>query len=153
PRSDRSSLTRFAWLAIATAIATITLKTAAWVITGSVGLLSDAAESAVNLVAAVVALVTLRIAARPASKAYPSGDCKAQYFSAALAGVLAIVAAGVTLVTSLDLFPTPRPLSAVGVGLVIAVVASVLNGTVAMVLLRAGRKQRSAVLTADGKHL
>ncbi|WP_134774560.1 cation diffusion facilitator family transporter [Ornithinimicrobium flavum] len=153
PGSDRRSLTRFAWLAIATAIATITLKTAAWVVTGSVGLLSDAAESVVNLVAAVVALVTLRIAARPASKAYHYGHSKAEYFSAAIEGVMIFIAASVILVSSVERFINPQPLSDVGLGLVIAVVASVLNGTVAMVLLRAGRVHRSAVLTADGKHL
>lgn len=148
-----STLRKFAWLSVATAIVTIALKIGAWWVTGSVGLLSDAAESVVNLVAAVVALVTLRIAARPASKAFQFGHSKAEYFSAAIEGVMIFIAASVILVTSVERFLNPRPLSDVGIGLIIAVVASVLNGAVAVVLLRAGRKYRSAVLTADGKHL
>lgn len=150
---DRSSLTKFAWLAIAAAIATIALKTGAWVVTGSVGLLSDAAESIVNLVAAVVALITLRIAARPADDSHHFGHSKAEYFSAAVEGVMIFLAAAVILVTSVERFIHPAPLENVGLGLVVSAVASVINGAVALVLMRAGRAHRSAVLTADGKHL
>lgn len=153
PQGSRGSLTKYAWLAIATAIATIALKTGAWVVTGSVGLLSDAAESVVNLVAAVVALITLKIAARPADKNHHFGHSKAEYFSAAIEGVMIFIAASVILISSVERFINPAPLENVGVGLLISGVASVLNGTVAVILMRAGTRHRSAVLSADGKHL
>ena len=146
-------LTRYAWLSIAAAIATIALKTAAWAMTGSVGLLSDAAESTVNLVAAVVALIALRVAAKPATEQFLYGRAKAEYFSAAVEGTMIFVAAAVILVTSVERFIHPRPLDNVGPALAISVVASIINGGVALVLLRAGRRHRSITLTADGKHL
>ncbi|MDO5738820.1 MAG: cation diffusion facilitator family transporter [Ornithinimicrobium sp.] len=146
-------LTRFAWLSIAAAVTTIALKSTAWLITGSVGLLSDAAESIVNLVAAVVALVALRVALRPPDRKHNYGHSKAEYFSAALEGLMIFVAAAVILVASIDRFLHPAPLDNLGVGLLISVVASVINGGVAFVLLRGGKKHRSITLTADGKHL
>ena len=152
-RTQPVDLTRFAWLAIAAAVLTIALKTIAWQITGSVGLLSDAAESVVNLVAAIVALVALRVAILPADKNHNFGHSKAEYFSAALEGLMIFIAAAVILVTSIERFLNPRPLENVGIGLAVSVVASVVNGLVAMVLLRAGAKHRSITLTADGKHL
>lgn len=151
--ADRAALTKYAWLAIAAAIATIALKAGAWLLTGSVGLLSDAAESVVNLVAAVVALVALRIAARPADKSHNFGHSKAEHFSAAIEGVMIFVAATVILVSSVERFLNPQPLENLGIGLVVSAVATVLNGVVAVILMRAGRRHRSAVLTADGKHL
>ena len=150
PRMD---LTRYAWLSIFTAIVTITLKTSAWALTGSVGLLSDAAESTVNLVAAVVALIALKVAARPASERFLYGRAKAEYFSAAVEGAMIFVAAGVILVTAVERFINPRPLENIGWGLAIIMVASVLNGLVALVLIRVGRRHRSITLRADGKHL
>lgn len=150
PRMD---LTRYAWLSIFAAIVTITLKTSAWALTGSVGLLSDAAESTVNLVAAVVALIALKVAARPASERFLYGRAKAEYFSAAVEGAMIFVAAGVILVTAVERFINPRPLENIGWGLAIIVVASVLNGLVALVLIRVGRRHRSITLRADGKHL
>lgn len=152
-RSEPVDLTRFAWLAIAAAVLTIALKTVAWQITGSVGLLSDAAESVVNLVAAIVALVALRVAIMPPDKNHHFGHSKAEYFSAALEGLMIFVAAAVILASSIERFLNPRPLENVGIGLGVSVVASVVNGLVAMVLLRAGAKHRSITLTADGKHL
>ncbi|SJN42692.1 Cobalt-zinc-cadmium resistance protein [Luteococcus japonicus LSP_Lj1] len=146
-------LTRFAWLSIAAAVATIALKTFAWRITGSVGLLSDAAESVVNLVAAVVALIALRVAIKPPDKDHNFGHSKAEYFSAAVEGAMIFVAAGVIMVSAVQRFLHPQPLENVGVGLLVSVVASVLNGSVAWVLLRAGKQYRSMTLTADGKHL
>ncbi|WP_446721060.1 cation diffusion facilitator family transporter [Luteococcus sp. H138] len=146
-------LTRFAWLSIAAALATIALKTVAWRITGSVGLLSDAAESVVNLVAAIVALMALRLAIKPPDKDHNFGHSKAEYFSAAIEGAMIFVAAGVIVVTAVQRFLHPQPLENVGVGLLVSVVASVLNGTVAWVLLRAGKQYRSMTLVADGKHL
>lgn len=151
PRPE--DLTRFAWLSIAAALLTIALKGTAWLLTDSVGLLSDAAESTVNLVAAVVALVALRVALRPPDHNHNYGHSKAEYFSAAVEGVMIFVAAAVILMVSVQRFLDPAPLENVGIGLVIAVVASVVNGTVAWVLLRAGRKHRSITLTADGRHL
>ena len=146
-------LTRFAWLSIAAALLTIGLKTTAWLLTGSVGLLSDAAESLVNLVAAIAALVALRVALLPPDKNHNYGHSKAEYFSAAIEGLMIFIAAAVILATSVDRFLHPQPLSNVGVGLLVSVVASVVNGAVAWVLLRAGSKHRSITLTADGKHL
>ena len=146
-------LTRFAWLSIAAAVVTIGMKTTAWMMTGSVGLLSDAAESVVNLVAGVVALIALNVAAAPASERYTYGRTKAEYFSAAIEGMMIFVAAAVILVSAVERFLNPRPLDNVGIGLVISIVASVVNGAVAIVLLRAGRRYRSLTLTADGHHL
>ena len=151
--TDRASLTKFAWLSIAAALATIALKTTAWWITGSVGLLSDAAESTVNLVAAIVALIALTVAARPADDSHQFGHSKAEYFSAAAEGQMIFVAAIFIIWTAVERFLNPRPLEDVGIGLAISVIASILNGAVAFVLMRAGRKHNSLTLTADGKHL
>lgn len=153
PVHQKVDLTKFAWLSIAAAILTITLKAGAWVMTGSVGLLSDAAESVVNLVAAVVALIALRVAIRPATERFLYGRAKAEYFSAAVEGMMIFAAAGVILVTSVERFLNPQPLENVGWGLAISVVASLINGGVALVLLRAGRTHGSITLRADGKHL
>lgn len=151
--TNRARLQRFAWLSIAAAIATIVLKTGAWWLTGSVGLLSDAAESVVNLVAAVVALIALRVAARPADDNHNFGHAKAEYFSAGVEGAMIFVAAAVILVAAVERLLHPRPLESLGAGVLISVVAAALNGAVALVLLRAGRQYRSITLTADGKHL
>lgn len=153
PSSSAVDLTRFAWLSIAAAIATIALKTGAWAMTGSVGLLSDAAESTVNLVAAVVALIALKVAARPATERFLYGRAKAEYFSAAVEGAMIFVAAAVILVTAVERFVNPQPLENVGWGLAISVIASIINGAVAFVLIRAGRRHRSITLRADGRHL
>lgn len=151
--SSGRDLTKFAWLSIAAAITTIALKTGAWLVTGSVGLLSDAAESLVNLVAAVIALAALKVSARPADEKFTFGRAKAEYFSAAIEGMMIFVAAAVILVASVQRFLHPQPLESVGMGLLISVAASLINAAVAIVLLRAGRKHRSLALTADGKHL
>lgn len=152
-RPATADLTKYAWLSIAAAIATIALKTGAWAATDSVGLLSDAAESTVNLVAAVVALIALKVAARPATERFMYGRAKAEYFSAAVEGAMIFVAAAVIIVVSVERFVHPAPLENVGIGLIISVVASVLNGVVALVLLRAGKQHNSITLRADGKHL
>ncbi len=146
-------LSRFAYLSIAAAVATIALKTVAWLMTGSVGLLSDAAESVVNLVAAIVALIALKVAIKPPDKNHHYGHSKAEYFSAMVEGVMIFVAAAVILVTSVQRFLHPQPLENVGIGLGVSVIASVINGLVAFVLIRAGRRHRSLTLTADGRHL
>lgn len=150
PRVD---LTKFAWLSIAAAVVTIALKTTAWWVTGSVGLLSDAAESVVNLIAAVVALFALRIAARPADKNHNFGHSKAEYFSSAIEGVMIFVAAAAIVVFAIQRLIFPRPLEEIGVGLVISVFAALVNGGVAVVLMRAGREHNSITLRADAHHL
>lgn len=152
-RPEPVDLTRFAWLSIGAALLTIALKTFAWWITGSVGLLSDAAESLVNLVAAIVALVALTVAVRPPDKNHHFGHSKAEYFSAATEGIMIFVAAAVILFSAVQRFLDPQPLENVGVGLAVSAAASVVNGSVAWVLLRAGARYRSITLVADGKHL
>ncbi|HET6968495.1 MAG TPA: cation diffusion facilitator family transporter, partial [Ornithinibacter sp.] len=142
-RAQPVDLTRFAWLAIGAAVLTIVLKTVAWWVTGSVGLLSDAAESLVNLVAAVVALVALTVAIKPPDENHHFGHSKAEYFSAATEGLMIFVAAALILASSIERFLNPRPLENIGVGLAVSVVASVVNGLVAVVLLRAGARHRS----------
>ena len=127
-RPQPVDLSRFAWLSIAAALVTIALKTVAWQITGSVGLLSDAAESLVNLVAAIVALVALTVAIKPADKNHHFGHSKAEYFSAAAEGMMIFVAAAVILFSSIQRFLSPQALENVGVGLAVSVVASVVNG-------------------------
>lgn len=146
-------LSRYGWLAVATALATIALKAGAWLVTGSVGLLADAAESIVNLVAAVVALIALKIAMKPADANHNFGHTKAEYFSAAVEGVMIFIAAISIGIFAVQRLLVPQPLEAVGVGLAISVVASVLNGAVALLLIRAGRRHHSIPLKADGKHL
>jgi cation diffusion facilitator family transporter len=147
------SLLKFAWLAIAAAVVTIALKSVAYLLTGSVGLLSDAAESLVNLVAAVVALIALRVAARPADENHNFGHGKAEYFSAGVEGLMIFVAAGVILVSSVRRFLDPVPLESIGMGLAISTVATAVNLAVGLLLLRAGTAYRSVTLSADGKHL
>src|SRR3954466_11685583 len=129
----------------------IALKTTAWLLTGSVGLLSDAAESVVNLVAAVVALFALRWASKPADDEHEYGHAKAEYFSAGIEGALIFVAAIAIAVTAVQRLFNPQPLSDVGVGLAGSVAASAINLVVGLTLLRTGRRQRSITVEADGK--
>lgn len=147
------NLTRFAWLSIAAAVVTIGLKFTAFLLTGSVGLLSDGAESVVNLVAAVVALIALSIAARPPDERHQYGHAKAEYLSAVVEGAMIFVAAAFIIWSAVQRLLDPQPIDNVGIGLAISVGASVVNGLVALVLLRAGKQHRSITLEADGKHL
>ena len=153
PTGSSQRLTHYAWLSIAAAVTTIGLKSGAYLLTGSVGLLSDAAESVVNLVAAIVALIALSVAARPADENHHYGHGKAEYFSAGLEGLMIFVAAAVIIATSVQRFLHPQPLESVGLGLAISVLASAINGAVGYLLIRAGRAHRSVTLSADGKHL
>lgn len=150
---NQPSLLRYAWLSIAAAILTIALKTAAYLLTGSVGLLSDAIESLVNLAGAIMALVILRIAARPADDNHAYGHSKAEYFSAGVEGMLIAAAALSIGITAVDRLLHPRVLQQVGVGLAVSAVAAAVNLGAALVLLRAGRAHRSITLEADAKHL
>jgi cation diffusion facilitator family transporter len=148
-----STLERFAWLSIAAAVATILLKTLAWYVTGSVGLLSDALESVVNLVAAVLALSMLRLAAKQPDEDYPYGFSKAEYFSAGIEGALIVVAAAGILYAAVPRLLAPEPLDAPLLGLGVSFAASLINLGAALVLVRAGKRHDSITLEADGKHL
>ncbi len=148
-----TSLTRYAWLSIAAAIATILLKGAAWWWTGSVGLLSDALESFVNLAGALMALWMLTLAAQPPDEKHAYGHSKAEYFASGFEGLLILVAALAIAHTAIDRLLHPQALEQVGVGLAISVVASLVNLGVARVLLAAGKQYGSVALKADGAHL
>jgi len=144
---------RYAVLSIAAAVFTIGLKLGAYYLTGSVGLFSDAAESVVNLVAAVAALWALTLAVRPPDEEHAFGHNKAEYFSSGLESALIIIAAAWIGVTAWGRLMDPQPLENVGLGLSITLCAAALNGVVALVLLRAGRRLRSITLRADAQHL
>ncbi len=143
----------FALLSIGAAISTIILKFGAYKLTGSVGLLSDALESQVNLVAAITALWALTLAAKPADAEHAFGYSKAEYFSSALEGLLILVAAISIIVAAIDRLLHPQPVEQIGWGLLISVLAAAINGGVAMILLRAGKRLRSIALKADAHHL
>jgi len=147
------NLERFAWLSVAAAIATIGLKTLAWWLTGSVGLLSDALESIVNLAAALLALTMLRLAASPPSEEHPYGFSKAEYFAAGIEGALIVLAAAGILATAIPRLLQPEPLAAPILGLAISAAASLINLGTAIVLLRVGKRHDSITLEADGRHL
>lgn len=151
--SEQLALERFMKLSIATAVVTIALKAGAAVLTGSVGFLSDALESGVNLVAAVVGFIALRIAAKPADGNHQFGHGKAEYVSALVEGAMIFVAAALIIWTAVQRLLDPQPLEQPGIGLALSTLSSVLNLAVGLMLLRAGRKFRSATLTADGHHL
>lgn len=143
----------FLKLSIAVACATIVLKTLAWWVSDSVGLLSDAMESLVNLAAAVFGLTMVTIAQRPADADHPSGHTKAEYFASGFEGLLIALAAAAILWSAGSRFIHPRALQEVGLGLALAVVSSVLNGLLAWRMLAASRVHRSIVLEADARHL
>ena len=148
-RSARSYVT----LSIGAAILTIALKFGAYLLTGSVGLFSDAAESVVNLIAALVALWALTLAERPPDEEHAFGHSKAEYFSSGLEGALILVAAVSIGVAAWNRLLAPQPLDHVGLGLLLTLVASGINGSVALILLRAGKRLRSIALRADAHHL
>ena len=141
------------WASVAVAIVTITLKTLAWYITDSVGLLSDAMESFVNLASAIFALMMVTIAQRPADEDHPYGHHKAEYFSSGFEGILIIAAAmGIIWAAGHRLFD-PQPLQAVGWGLALSVISSALNGGLAWLMFRTAKLHRSIALEADARHL
>lgn len=150
---ERQNLTRFAWLSIGAALATIGLKGLAYFLTGSVGLLSDALESVVNLAAAFMAFAMLTVAARPADEMHAYGYSKAEYFSSGVEGALIVLAAGTIVWTALPRLITPQPLEQVGTGLALSIVAAGLNFAVARRLLNAGKEYGSITLEADARHL
>ena len=144
---------RLLWASVVVAIITITLKTLAWYITDSVGLLSDAMESFVNLASAIFALMMVTIAQRPADDDHPYGHHKAEYFSSGFEGILIIAAAlGIVWAASHRLLD-PQPIQQVGWGLTLSVVSSGLNGLLAWVMFSAAKTHRSIALEADARHL
>lgn len=151
--ADRRSLTRFAWLSIAAALATIAIKTLAWKLTGSVGLLSDALESGVNLAGGIFALLMLKLAALPPDEHHDYGHSKAEYFASGAEGALIVGAALAISWAAVGRLLHPADLEQVGAGLAVSALAGVINLAVARVLLKAGKEYRSITLEADGKHL
>jgi cation diffusion facilitator family transporter len=148
-----TALERYAWLSVAAALATITLKTLAWWLTGSVGLLSDALESIVNLAAALLALTMLRVAASPPDENHPYGFSKAEYFAAGIEGALIVLAAAGIFASAIPRLIEPQPLEAPVLGLALSAAASGINLAVGMLLIRVGRSRNSIALEADGHHL
>lgn len=146
-------LSRYAWLSVATGVVVFGLKLLAFSLTGSIGLLSDAMESTVNIVAAFVALVALKAASKPGDERHNFGLSKAEYFSALVEGLMILTAAGLIMFTAVPRLIDPQPLEDLGIGLTISTLASALNFAVATILMRAGLKHRSIVLQADSKHL
>jgi len=146
-------LERYAWLSVAAAIATITLKTWAWQATGSVGLLSDALESLVNLAAALLALSMLRLAAAPPDADHPYGRFKAEYFASGMEGALIVFAAGSIAFAALPRLADPQPIEAPFFGIALSALASCINLACGLLLIRVGRRLHSIALEADGHHL
>jgi cation diffusion facilitator family transporter len=150
---EKSSLTRFAWISIGASILTIGLKSAAYYLTGSVGLLSDAIESLVNLAGGIMALTMLKIAARPADTEHAYGHNKAEYFSSGVEGTLILVAAASIGFAAYGRLLDPKPLEQIGAGLIVSAAASAINLATALLLVRVGRKRNSITLEANGHHL
>lgn len=151
--TNRAYLTRFAWLSLAAAFATIGLKSTAYWFTGSVGLLSDALESLVNLAGAILALVVLNVAAQPPDEEHAYGHSKAEYFSSGVEGALILLAASSIAVAAVQRLLDPRPLESLGLGLGISAGASVINLAVALILRRASTRYGSVTLEANAQHL
>ena len=152
-QADTRYLMRFLWLSVALSLVTMAIKGAAAYITGSVGILSDALESGVNLLAAIVALWALNLSGKPADHNHHFGHGKAEYMSAAVEGLLIIGAAVTIIATAVGRFVYPQPVEDFGIGLGLTVAASVLNGAVGWLLVHQGRRHRSITLEADGRHL
>ncbi len=150
---DRYFLTRYAWLSIAAAIATIALKTLAYLLTGSVGLLSDAVESIVNLLGAMIALTMLIIAAKPPDKEHNYGHSKAEYFSSAAEGLLILIASLSIAYTAVQRLIHIQPIEQAPLGLAVSTLASLINFFVSLILMKAGRNFHSITLEADARHL
>jgi cation diffusion facilitator family transporter len=151
--SPTTRLTRYAWLSIGTALSTVALKTIAWMLTSSVGLLSDALESVVNVGAAVMLMAMLRLAAMPEDDSHAYGRNKAEYFASGFEGMLVVIAAGTIAYSAGYRLVHPRLIDHAGIGLVLTSIASALNLFVSRLLMRAGRKHRSIALEADAQHL
>ncbi|HAR37671.1 MAG: transporter [Bacteroidetes bacterium GWD2_45_23] len=149
----QTSLAKFLYLSIAAAIVTISLKFYAYQVTGSMGFLSDALESIVNLFAALFALIMLRISQKPADDGHVYGHSKAEYFSSATEGALILIAAFSIIRTAIPRIMEPAPLENINTGLLFSLLASVVNLLVGLTLIKNGKKRKSLVLEADGRHL
>ena len=149
----KDSLKKYAYLSIAAALITIGLKFYAYFYTGSMGLFSDALESCVNLLAAVVALIMIHISEKPADEGHEFGHTKAEYFSSAIEGGLILVAAFSIIWSAAPRLLAPQPIENVGLGVLISLSASLVNLGVALVLIKNGKKNNSLLIEADGKHL
>ena len=150
---QKKSLKKFVYLSIVAAVVTISLKFSAYFYTGSMGLLSDAMESCVNLLAAVIALVMIHIAEKPADENHEYGHTKAEYFSSAIEGALIMTAAVSILWTAIPKLFAPKPIENVGIGLIISLGATLVNLVVGLYLIKNGKEKKSLLLEADGKHL
>lgn len=150
--ADRT-LERYAWISTCAALATIALKTLAWHVTGSVGLLSDALESLINLAAALLALSMLRLAAAPPDEAHPYGRYKAEYFASGIEGALIVFAAVSIAIAAVPRLAAPQPIVAPVLGIVLSAAASAINLGVGLLLISAGKRLHSIALEADGHHL
>jgi cation diffusion facilitator family transporter len=150
--ADRT-LERYVWLSLAAAVATILLKTLAWHVTGSVGLLSDALESLINLAAALLALSMLRLAATPPDARHPYGRFKAEYFASGAEGALIVFAALSIAITAVPRLAAPQPIDAPALGIALSLIATAVNLVVALRLVSVGRRLHSIALEADGHHL
>jgi cation diffusion facilitator family transporter len=150
---ERPPLRRYAVMSIVAALVTIALKGGAYVVTSSVGLLSDALESGVNLAAAIVALIALSAAARPEDEDHRYGHSKAEYFSSGFEGALILLASATIIYASVRRFVDPHPIERIGIGAGIAIAAALINFFVARLLFRAGRQHESITLEADAHHL
>ena len=152
-KATRPSLARFAWLSVGAAVATIVLKLFAWWLTDSVGLLSDALESFVNLAAALVTLGMLILATRPPTEQHAYGFSKAEYLASAFEGLLILLAACGIAYAAIQRFMNPLPIQQAVAGVTVSLLASIINFAVARVLLRQARDHRSIALDADARHL
>jgi cation diffusion facilitator family transporter len=150
---EQNSLKQFIYLSIAAAVATILLKFYAFYLTGSMGFFSDALESFVNLIGAIIALIMLHISAKPADKEHEYGHTKAEYFSSAIEGALIVLAALSIIRSAVPRIIEPTPLENLNIGLLFSLGASLINLVVALILIKNGKKRNSIVLEADGKHL
>lgn len=151
--NKQKSMTPYAWLSIMAALATIALKSYAYWLTDSVGLLSDAMESLINLVAAVIMLIVLGIAARPPDKSHAYGHEKIEYFSSGAEGIMILLAAFSIGYTAWERLSHPQPLRQLDIGIALSVLASLINLAVASILISVGKRRQSIPLESDGKHL
>ena len=149
----RPSLTKYAWLSVGAAALTFLIKLAAALVSGSVGLLSDALEAIVNLVAATIALIVLKIVERPPDVSHPFGHDKAEYFSSGIESTLIVIASLSILYTAVRRLLNPQPLEDAWLGLILATIAAVINLVVGQILIRAGKKNDSITLESNGRHL
>lgn len=149
----KGGLERYAWLSVGTALVALALKGFAWQLTGSVGLLSDALETLINLAAALLALSMLRVAAAPPDDEHPHGHFKAEYFASGIEGALIVLAAVAIAWSALPRLVAPQPIEQPGLGIMLAIAATAANLAVALILIKVGRSEHSIALEADGHHL